>query len=196
MYRTFATQLIPGIRSLCFFTLRDAVFLKGTNQNQTHCPSKAWDKENWAYRSVNHRRWILGGTLVISDTKNEWCYGVTVNIRSDMFMILQGEISKRSSNLNCRREAISQRDAFSIYETMMYKRGNGRARCGNFCLRHVARVPVSGTMFVGQMAWIRDLGKGAKAITYLKTVPIMTQGKVNVKVIYLLETEMALGDNL
>lgn len=128
-----------------------------------------------------------GEHFVLSDTKNEWCYGVTVNIRSDMFMILQGEISKRSSNLNCRREAILQRDTFSIYEMMMCKRGNGRARCGSFCLRHVARVLVSGTVFFGQMAWIRDLGKGARAMTCLKTVPILRQGKVNVKVIYLLE---------
>lgn len=53
--------------------------------------------------------------FVISDTKNEWCYAVTVNMRCKMFMIPWGQISKHSSNLNCRRLSISQRDAFSIY---------------------------------------------------------------------------------
>lgn len=37
------------------------------------------------------------------------------------------------------------------------------------------------------MTLVGDLGKGTRAMTYLKTVPILRQRNVNVKVIYVLE---------
>lgn len=62
------------------------------------------------------------------------------------------------------------------------------------------KVSELGTVFAGQMAQARDLGKGVRAMTCLKTLPILRQEKVNVKVIYLLEgrgeTGMALGGGL
>ena len=86
-----------------------------------------------------------GEHFAISDTKNESYYGLTVNRRSKMVMIPQGEISKHSSSLSCRRQAISQRDAFSIFMRQPY-----------------AKELASGIMFADRWpepeTWERELG--------------------------------------
>lgn len=83
----------------------------------------------------------------------------------------------------------------------MCREENVRARSESLCPRPVAGALASGTMFVGQVAQARDLGKGARSMACLKTVPILRKEKVNVKVISLLEgreerDRMALGESV
>lgn len=109
-----------------------------------------------------------------------------------MFMIPWGQISKHSSNLSCRRQAISQGDAFSIcMRRLCAKEEIKGAGCETFCQRpgqeclpwalcFLVRWPESETRQ-------RELGLWPEPLLGHHTAPPLRQRKVNVKVFYLLE---------
>ena len=95
---------------LYIFTSRDAglffsffFFLKGQTRTRNIVPLRPETRKTEPIGLLTTGGESLGDHSVISGSKNEWCYGVTVNIRCKMYMIPWGQISKHSSNLSCRR---------------------------------------------------------------------------------------------
>ena len=94
---------------LYIFTSRDAghffffFFLRGQTRTRNIVPLRPETRKTEPIGLLTTGGESHGENSVISDSKNEWCYGATVNIRCKMYMIPWGQISKHSSNLSCRR---------------------------------------------------------------------------------------------